>query len=774
MDLSELNPVQTEAVKCIDAPVLIFAGAGSGKTRVLTHKIAYILDEMGLPPESILAVTFTNKAAHEMRTRVADLIGSHNGRDGRATAGKRQRGLTDGASGVRVGTFHSICARLLRQEIHQLGYRKDFVIYDSDDQLRLLKSVLEQNDYDLDLYPPQSFRSRISRAKNRMQTPEQLLEEAQNKEAEITAAIYREYQDTLKQNHALDFDDLLLLPLTLFEQFPDVLERYRGQFQYILVDEYQDTNRAQFEFIRQLAEVHQQICVVGDDDQSIYTWRGADITNILNFTRVFKEAKVFKLEQNYRSTSIILEAANAVVARNKRRTEKSLWTTRQGGARIQIYATLNERDEAELVLSRIQDEVLVGKRRFRDMVILYRTNAQSRVLEDTLRRRAIAYTIVGGTKFYDRKEVKDVLAYLRLLINPSDSVSLERIINFPPRAIGETSMNRLRAYARSGKMEIFQALDSGLEAGVQPKQAQAMAEFKALIERYQALSKNPVDDGDASPIVDEYTGVKVTDGAEKLSVAELVSALLEEAGMVRYYRRQDNSDARDRQENIDELISSIDQFHKDNEGGSLPDFLEEVSLFTDIDRWSDDTNAVTLMTLHSAKGLEFPVVFLTGLEEGLFPLLRADDDETDDEEERRLFYVGLTRAQDKAYLIYANQRRRWGSSAMESTPSRFIRELPEALVQWNKRDLRAPAPELDLPKKATLSARSTRTTRAKELAVRSVLDDFVVGAWVEHKIFGKGQISGREGVGDSLKLCVQFSGGQVKKLVARYANLTRL
>ena len=775
MDLSELNPVQTEAVKCLDAPVLIFAGAGSGKTRVLTYKIAYVLEELGLLPEQVLAVTFTNKAAHEMRSRVDALVKQRTGGNsgnGQAT-GSNWRLLRQGSSGVNVGTFHAICARILRREIHQLGYRRDFVIYDADDQLRLLKSVLEQNEYDLDLYPPQSFRSRISRAKNRMQTPDQLLSETDGKEAEVTAAVYREYQETLKQNHALDFDDLLLLPLTLFKQFPKVLERYQARFQYILVDEYQDTNRAQFEFVRQLAQGHRQICVVGDDDQSIYGWRGADISNILNFTEVFKGAKVFKLEQNYRSTAVILKAAHSVVSRNKRRTEKTLWTARNGGGRIQICAALNERDEAERILSRIQDEVLVGKRRFRDMVILYRTNAQSRALEDTLRRRSIAYTMVGGTKFYDRKEVRDVLAYLRLLVNPSDSVSLERIINFPPRAIGDTSMNRLRAFARNKELEIFKALDHGLDAGVQPKQAQAMVDFKTLIERYRALAKTSSDDEGDDQVVDEYTGGNATGDGEQLRVAELVSALLEEADMVHYYRRQDSSEAQDRQANINELISSIDQFQREKEGATLSDFLEEVSLLTDIDRWNDDTNAVTLMTLHSAKGLEFPVVFLTGLEEGLFPLIRSDEEGTDEEEERRLFYVGLTRAQDKAYLTYASQRRRWGSNAIMSTPSRFIRELPEDLVDWPRQSAEStPFRPINIGAKA--KKETPRTTRAKELAVRSVLDDFVVGAWVEHKIFGKGQIADREGVGDSLKLCVQFNGGQVKKLVARYANLTRL
>ncbi len=772
MNLNELNPVQVEAVEYVDSPVLIFAGAGSGKTRVLAYKIVYLIEEKGLPPGNILAVTFTNKAAREMRSRVNALLHKR-GKSRGKTAVPDWTYLPGGSNNAHVGTFHSVCARILRWEIQRLGYRQDFVIYDTDDQLRLLKQILGQNDYDLDLYPPQAFQSRISHAKNRMLTPDQLADQTGGIESEILVAVYREYQQGLKENHALDFDDLLLLPLTLFEEYPRVLGRYRKQFQYILVDEYQDTNRAQFEFVRRLAEKHRQICVVGDDDQSIYTWRGADITNILNFAGVFPDAKVFKLEQNYRSTAVILKAAGTVVARNQSRTPKTLWTEREGGELIHIYPAADERDEAEYIYHRIQHEVLVEKRRFRDMVILYRTNVQSRALEEALRRRTMAYVIVGGTKFYERKEVRDVLAYLRLLVNPSDSVSLERIINFPPRAIGDTSMNRLRAFAREKNLTLFKALSHGLKAGVQPKQSQAMKDFKALIERYQALAAKPLAEvGGSSPIVGEYTGGKVARSAENIGIEELVTTLLEETGIVRHYRRLETVDARERLDNIEELVRSIGQFQEEREGATLRDFLEEVSLLTDIDRWNDETNAVTLMTLHSAKGLEFPVVFVTGLEEGLFPLIRPDETWADDEEERRLFYVGLTRARDKVYLSYATQRRRWGASAVNGVMSRFIRELPEELVVWPaRREVPGIADQGGHP------ARPIKTFRSalpKTPAVHSVLDDYVVGAWVEHKIFGKGQIAEREGVGDNLKLTVKFSGGQTKKLVARYANLTRL
>ncbi len=759
-----------EAVKYVDSPVLIFAGAGSGKTRVLAYKIAYLIKEKGLSPEHILAVTFTNKAAREMRSRIDGLLRQ---RKSRSKASSGRTAVPGDGCGVHVGTFHSSCAHILRHEIHRLGYKPDFVIYDADDQLRLLKQILEQNDYDLDMYPPQTFQSRISYAKNRTLGPEQLEGLASGIGVEILGAVYKEYQQSLKRNNALDFDDLLLLPLTLFKKHPSVLKRYQEQYQYVLVDEYQDTNNAQFEFVRYLAKKHRNICAVGDDDQSIYTWRGADITNILNFERVFNDAKVFKLEQNYRSTPIILKAAAEVVAHNQSRAAKTLWTEREGGELIHIYPATDERDEAESVYRSIQHEVLVEKRRFRDMVILYRTNAQSRALEDALRRRTMAYTIVGGTKYYDRKEVKDVLAYLRLLVNPSDSVSLERIINFPPRSIGDTSMNRLRAYAKEKNLTPFEALKYGQKAGVQPKQSEAMKEFKALIERYQTLATTPAKSiGIGSPIVGEYTGGNVTQSQEKIGIEELVATLLEETGILHYYRRLETMDARDRLDNIEELIRSISQFYQENETATLRDFLEEVSLLTDIDRWNDDTNAVTLMTLHSAKGLEFPVVFLTGLEEGLFPLIRSDEIINNDEEERRLFYVGLTRAMEKVYLSYATQRRRWGSNMVDGVMSRFIRELPEELLVWpTQREVQE---GVHHGQHETSVKKGVRPSGAKAPAIEAILDDYVVGAWVEHKIFGKGQIAGREGVGDNLKLTVRFNDGKEKKLVARYANLNRL
>ncbi|MCH7851577.1 MAG: UvrD-helicase domain-containing protein [Candidatus Marinimicrobia bacterium] len=771
MELKHLNATQREAVECVDSPVLIFAGAGSGKTRVLIHKIAYLVKEVGLAPESILAVTFTNKAAREMHNRVDSLLNG-NELESLPTNGTSWSRLRDGGRNVNLGTFHSTCARILRKDGHLLGYRRDFVIYDKDDQLRLIKQVLVENDYDLDLYPPQYFLAAISRAKNKLVRADQMEAESQGADGALVVAVYQDYQQALKNNHAVDFDDLLMLPLDLFDQFPKVLEYYRQSFKYVLVDEYQDTNRAQFEFIKRLTEKHRQICVVGDDDQSIYSWRGADITNILNFSQVFQDAKVFKLEQNYRSTTVILAAANAVVERNKNRAPKTLWTARKGGEKLQIFPAANEREEAEIVLHRIQDEILVGKRRFRDMVILFRTNAQSRALEDMLRRGNITYNLVGGTKFYDRKEIKDVLAYLRLLVNPSDSISLERVINFPPRAIGETSMNRLRVFARERKLDLFEALDHGDEAGIQPKQAQAMQAFKALIGRYRDLAGSPALEGRKIEVVEEYTRGKSTRRSQRLSLSELAITFLEAVEMIAHYKRQETADAPERLENINELVSSIEDFSHANEGARLGDFLEEVSLLSDVDRWSDDTNAVTMMTLHSAKGLEFPVVFITGLEEGLFPLNRLDGDGCDEEEERRLFYVGLTRARDKAYLTYATSRRRWGTSEHGTVISRFLRELPEESVIWHHGG--PSKPDHDEKNLSLTAVKASRRRKSRELAVRSVLDDFVVGSQVEHKLFGVGKIRQREGVGDNLKLTVEFEGGISKKLVAKYAHLTRL
>ena len=862
MNLDALNSIQREAVEYFDSALLIFAGAGSGKTRVLTHKIAYLIKEKGVSPGAIMGVTFTNKAATEMRERVNALL---HGDEGMSTlAGDISSGNSLGRSSSRnrtnrpvtgsafklwgntavsqVGTFHSICARLLRAEIHRLGYPPSFVIYDSDDQLRLIKAVLGQLELDPDQYAPALLQARISKAKNQLQTVDDIAAQAEAKTApwshppgEILAAVYREYQLALNKNHALDFDDLLMLPLTLFRQFPRVLERYQNKFEYILVDEYQDTNRAQFDFVRQLAAKHQRICVVGDDDQSIYSWRGADITNILNFAQVFDNARIFKLEQNYRSTATILTAAGAVVANNQHRTPKKLWTERKGGAPLYLYPAYDERDEADHILELIQHEILSEKRRFRDMAILYRTNAQSRALEDALRRRGISYVIVGGIKFYDRKEVKDVLAYLRLVINPRDAISLERILNFPPRAIGGTSLNRLRALARQRDMPLYTALDHALEAGVQPRQAQAMRAFKTLLDRYQELfGISPPQDRRRNPANDSKNGLETTgysaelSSDQPLSTGELVRALLEETGVFQYYRRREETnapdnmearqgisysrsalqpsgsraDSRERLDNIDELLASIDEFCRLQTGATLTDFLQEVALLADIDSWNENTNVVTLMTLHSAKGLEFPIIYMTGLEEGLFPFERADSDGSEDEEERRLFYVGLTRARDKAYLSYAIHRRRWGGRA-EGAMSRFLRELPPELVVWQPNRYQGAAGSA---KGVPGDGRQIQTAAIGKPPVESpfpggpgagfsprrgiyrrnpyqpptgtdttaILDDLVTGAFVEHQLFGKGQIIDREGVGDNLKLTVRFGDDRLRKLVARYSNLTRL
>ncbi len=769
MDLAKLNEVQAKAVKCIDSSALIFAGAGSGKTRVLTHKIAYLISEVGYAPENILAVTFTNKAATEMQMRVAKLMTEMGISSAQNVSGSAYS-LEANNGNINVGTFHSICARLLRQEIHYLGYNSDFTIYDADDQSRLIKSILDGQNIDSQIYPPNQFRSAIGKAKSKLQTPADLEAIARKDDGKLVAQVYHAYQVALKNNHALDFDDLLILPLQIFKNFPKVLQKYQDMFKYILVDEYQDTNKAQFEFIKYLVGDQHAITVVGDDDQSIYSWRGADISNILNFKESFADAEVFKLEQNYRSTNVILEVANAIVAINLRRTPKKLWTDNTGGDLITIFEAENERIEAEQIIKQIQHEVLQKKRRFKDMVILYRTNAQSRALEDALRRMSISYTIVGGTKFYDRKEVKDVLAYLRILVNRDDTVSLERIINFPPRSIGETSLSKIKEYACSAGIGLFAGLAHATEAGIQPKQCQSMAEFQELIERYRQLMLGEAGKNEQEVVVSEYTGNGDISVSGIVGMSELITALLEECGIADYYKRQNNSDASERLDNIEELVTSIDQYQQDNPGAGLRDFLADVSLLSDVDRWNSDSNAVTLMTLHSAKGLEFPVVFISGLEEGLFPIIRPLDSDHDEEEERRLFYVGITRAEEKAYLSYARNRRRYGSDNTRSVASSFIREIPAYLVEeYEKRE---PAFVGDGEIIKTFKRAPLKADRA--FARKSVMDDYVVGAWVEHKIFGKGKIAAREGVGDNLKLKILFSGGEEKKLVARYANLVRL
>ena len=717
MNLEQLNPQQRKAVKLTGGPILIFAGAGSGKTRVLTHKIAYLVQEVGLPTDNILAVTFTNKAADEMKKRVQELLNMD-------------------VSAMSVGTFHSISARILRKEIHQLGYNNDFVIYDMEDSRALVKGVIRDLNLDEKTFVPKAVQAQISKVKNKMISPELMAKTTDGFFDEKVSEIYSLYQASLRGNNALDFDDLLLKPLELFKEHPNRLKFYQEKYQYVLVDEYQDTNKPQFELIHALSSKHRDVCVVGDDDQSIYSWRGADVNNILNFSDAFGETSIIKLEQNYRSTKTILDCAWAVVSRNTTRAEKKLWTENAQGEKVKILECRDERDESWKLLKVIQDETRKSSYGFNDLVILYRTNAQSRVVEDVLRREGVPYQIIGGTKFYDRKEIKDVLAYLRLIINPNDGISFDRIVNFPPRGIGKTTLEKIHVLANQNKITYLAVLEELDRLSVGTKQKKALHEFNQLIHKFKTAYK------------DQNTTFITTD-------------LLLDIDLRNYYENQNTQEAFERWANVEELINSIADFQDNREEGSLREFLEEVSLLTDIDRWNKADEAVTLMTIHSAKGLEFPVVMITGLEEGLFPLGPHSYEVEELEEERRLFYVALTRAEKKAYLSFAHARRRFGGAPIPTTQSRFLHELPEELLDYilpaQKTDRQGYSPPISKPIIPSASS-----------------NELSIGHQVEHKLFGKGKILAVEGTGETAKLTIIFSGNVRKKLIAKYANLKLL
>jgi len=717
MNLEQLNPQQRKAVKLTGGPILIFAGAGSGKTRVLTHKIAYLIQEVGLPADNILAVTFTNKAADEMKKRVQELLNMD-------------------VSAMSVGTFHSISARILRKEIHQLGYNNDFAIYDMEDSRALVKGVIRDLNLDEKTFVPKAVQTQISKVKNKMISPELLTKTTEGFFDEKVCEIYGLYQHSLRKNNALDFDDLLLKPLELFKEHPQRLKFYQEKYQYVLVDEYQDTNKPQFELIYALSSKHRDVCVVGDDDQSIYSWRGADINNILNFSDAFGESSIIKLEQNYRSTKTILECAWTVVSRNITRAEKKLWTENAQGEKVKILECRDERDESWKLLKVIRDEIRQFSYGFNDLVILYRTNAQSRVVEDILRREGVPYQIIGGIKFYDRKEIKDVLAYLRLIINPNDGISFDRIVNFPPRGIGKTTLEKIHKIANQNKITYLALLEELDRLSVGTKQKKALHEFSQLIHKFKTAYK------------DQNTTFITTD-------------LLLDIDLRNYYENQNTQEAFERWANVEELINSIADFQDNREEGSLREFLEEVSLLTDIDRWNEADEAVTLMTIHSAKGLEFPVVMVTGLEEGLFPLGPHSYEIEELEEERRLFYVALTRAEKKAYLSFAHARRRFGGAPIPTTQSRFLHELPEELLEYILPAQRTDRQGYSSP----VSKPIVPSTRSNELSI---------GHQVEHKLFGKGKILAVEGTGETAKLTIIFSGNVRKKLIAKYANLTLL
>jgi DNA helicase-2/ATP-dependent DNA helicase PcrA len=736
--LRDLNAVQREAVQHCDGPILLFAGAGSGKTRVLTRRVAYLIQERHVSPYNILAVTFTNKAATEMKERIGQLIGW-----------ERRQSLL-------VGTFHSTCARLLREHGHKIGIEKDFLVYDDGDQMTLMRQVMRALNIDPESYAPRAILSHISRAKEKMITPETWKLHFFGHFDDVCGKLYPEYQDRLRQNNALDFDDLLTETVRLLTERQDVLDRLQDRFRYILVDEYQDVNYVQYLLLKLLAERHRNICVVGDDDQSIYLFRGADVELILKFETDYPEARVLKLEQNYRSTQTILDAAHAVISNNVKRKEKQLWTEKDRGEPLVLREAENEQEEAIWIVQRIREDRQRKQRRLSDYTILYRTNAQSRALEEVFVNWNTPYRIIGGLRFYERKEIKDVLAYLRVVNSPQDSISLQRIINVPARGIGATSLTVLEQEKnRTGKTlwDVLQNVDE--ITSLQVRTRRRLAEFVSLIASFRA-------------------------DRDKLGVTDLAERVLERSGYKEELEQERTIEAETRLENIGELLSKTKQYEKETESPNLTGFLENVSLVADIDSLDASADAVTLMTLHSAKGLEFPVVFLAGMEEGLFPHSRAlnDDTKRELEEERRLCYVGITRAETELCITYARKRTVFGR-VMYSKPSRFITELPRELFGGSKREaVRGPVvsgfdPDEDdrpvhrQPTKLWVSGpisprEQIRATHASGIKT---------GNKVRHSAFGLGVVLNVTGEGDATIVEVVFANYGPKKIALAYAKL---
>jgi len=715
--LNHLNPPQREAVEHIQGPLLILAGAGSGKTRVITHRIAYLI-ERGISPWNILAVTFTNKAAGEMRERVDRLVGSK----GRS---------------VWISTFHSFAARLLREEIENIGGNRHFVIYDEMDQLNLIKESMKSLNIDEKRFKVAVVAGLINRAKDNLVDADSFAIYAQASDEPFrksVADIYQLYQRKLKDSSALDFGDLLTEAVRVFREKKEVLEKYQERFQYVMVDEYQDTNHAQYILTKLLASKHRNICVVGDDDQSIYSFRGADLRNILHFEKDYKEVRVMKLEQNYRSTKNILDTAWKVVNNNRNRKEKKLWTDRKGGTPVEHGQLDNEIDEANFVAEEIMRLVEKGQSP-EDFAVLYRTNAQSRVLEDALRKARMNYTIVGGVRFYERKEIKDILSYLRIIVNPSDSLNLKRAMNVPARGIGKKTLDRIEQHAHRHHKTVFETLKKIREIEKISENIYLRVEdFVNLIKELREENKN-------------------------LSAKELVRLVIETTGYMDELASDDTPEGESRIENVKELVSAVGEFEEQSEDKSIEAFLEQVSLITDIDAWDEGKESVTLMTLHLAKGLEFPVVFITGLEEGLFPHADALYDQIEMEEERRLCYVGMTRAKDRLYLTSANQRRLYGQWRW-NIPSRFVVEA----------GLLGERPSSSEGESSQESGSGQKTTSSLS---HFQDDEWQVGAWVRHEEFGLGRILERSGSGDDTKIIVLFENGQWKKLLVKYAPIER-
>ncbi|BBD89603.1 DNA helicase PcrA [Staphylococcus caprae] len=722
--VKNMNTEQSEAVRTTEGPLLIMAGAGSGKTRVLTHRIAYLLDEKDVSPYNILAITFTNKAAKEMKQRVEQLVGEE-------------------AQVIWMSTFHSMCVRILRRDADRIGIERNFTIIDPTDQKSVIKDVLKNENIDSKRFEPRMFIGAISNLKNELKTPEDAQKEANDFHSQMVATVYKGYQRQLSRNEALDFDDLIMTTINLFERVPDALEYYQNKFQYIHVDEYQDTNKAQYTLVKLLASKFKNLCVVGDSDQSIYGWRGADIQNILSFEEDYPEAKTIFLEQNYRSTKNILNAANEVIKNNSERKPKGLWTANTGGDKIQYYEAMTERDEAEYVVREIMKHQRNGKK-YSDMAILYRTNAQSRVLEETFMKSNIPYTMVGGQKFYDRKEIKDLLSYLRVIANSNDDISLQRIINVPKRGIGPSSVEKIQTYAVQNQISMFDALGEVDFIGLSKKVTQECINF------YETITN----------LIKEQ---------EFLEISDIVDEVLQKSGYRDMLEREQTLESRSRLENLDEFMSVPKDYEENTplEEQSLINFLTDLSLVADIDE-ADTQSGVTLMTMHSAKGLEFPIVFIMGMEESLFPHIRAikSDDDHEMEEERRICYVAITRAEELLYITNATTRMLFGRS-QSNMPSRFLREIPEDLLESHTGTKRQTISQAKPQQKRGFSK---RTTSPKKQVSSS---DWKVGDKVTHKAWGEGMVSNVNEKNGSVELDIIFKSEGPKRLLAQFAPIEK-
>lgn len=735
-----LNPQQAEAVINTEGPMLIMAGAGSGKTKVLTCRVANLLQK-GVRPYRILAITFTNKAAAEMRERVNNMSGP-------------------AAKDVWLFTFHAFCARFLRMEIDKLpGYGGNFAIYDTADSQNLIKQILKEMNLDDKRFQPSGILSRISNAKNALQDAEAFARQAGDFYEQKVADIYIRYEQKLQLNNALDFDDLLMLSIKLLQENKEVREKYQDRFDYLLVDEYQDTNHAQYLLTKFLAAKHRNICVVGDADQSIYGWRGADIQNILDFEKDYPDAKVIKLEQNYRSTQIILDAANAVIENNTGRKPKNLWTENKSGADIIYFQAVDERDEARFVIEQLQNLQRTENKKLGDMAILYRTNTQSRIFEEMLIKSGISYNMVGGLKFYERKEIKDIIAYLRVIFNPADSLSLLRIINVPKRGIGDASLAKIQAYAAASNVSLFEAVSNA-------------AAIDGLSSRF--VSK-----------LDDLAGIifELMNLANEAPVEDLIDRVLRDTGYLEELENERTPQAQSRIDNLHELISVAQEFAASEEENNLENFLAHVALVSDIDDTELGEDAITLMTLHSSKGLEFPVVFLVGMEEGLFPHARTLMDETEIEEERRLCYVGITRAKEKLFLSSTKMRTIYGNT-VTYPPSRFLQEIPARLVKTIKRQERFSALENFKQVSEKYSARPQKPAstfnphsfmpQKPAAAAGGTGTRFNTGDRVSHSKWGEGMVVSVKDSPDGQEVKVAFAGAGVRSLLTKYAVLKKL